>query len=49
MIFAALDVPGVGTPEGNQSSDVNFRAERLISTQYGTPGGGLNAQIANGL
>ncbi len=48
MIFAALAVPRIGPPEGDQSSDVNLWAERLIRAQDCMARGGLKPQIANG-
>ena len=48
MIFAALALPRLGTPERDHSSDVNLRAERLIRAQNRMARGGLKPQIANG-
>src|SRR6266849_5080909 len=47
MIFAAHAVPCVGTPEGDQSSDVDLRTERFVCAQDGVARGGLKAQITN--
>jgi len=48
MIFAALAVSRIRTAEGNQSSDVNLGAQRLIRAQDRMACGGLKPQIANG-
>src|SRR2546427_7633233 len=47
VIFAALGVSCVGTPEGDQSRDVNLRTKRFVCAQDGMARGGLKAQIAN--
>src|SRR6266478_9619620 len=47
MIFAALAISRVGTPEGNQSSDVNLGAERFVRAQDGMACGNLETQIAH--
>src|SRR5216683_6554741 len=47
VIFAALAVSSVGTPEGDQSSDVNLRTKRFVCAQHGMARGRLKAQIAN--
>src|SRR5713226_2029938 len=49
MIFAALAIPCVRTPEDDQSRNVNFRAGRFVRAEDGAAGGGLEAKIANGL
>ncbi len=46
VIFAAFAVPSVRTPERNQSSDVNSRAEGLIWTKNRVTCGGLEAYVA---
>src|SRR6266446_6789752 len=46
--YATFAVSRVGTPEGDQSRDVNLRAERFVRPQDGMARGSLKAQIANG-
>src|SRR5260370_18554896 len=48
MIFAAFAVSCIGSPAGEQSSDVNLRAERFIRAQDSMARGSLKPQIANG-
>src|SRR5258705_195162 len=48
VILPTFAVPRIGPPEGDQSSDVNLRAERLIRAQDRVARGGLKPQIANG-
>src|SRR5207253_7063332 len=48
MVLATFAASRIGPPKGDQSSDVNLRAERLIGAQDGMARGGLKAQIANG-
>src|SRR5882724_4638446 len=47
MVFPSFAVPRIRSREGDQSSDVNLRAERLIRAQDGMARGGLKAHIAN--
>src|SRR5439155_22724844 len=49
MIFAALAVSCVRTPEGDQSSDINLRTERFVRAQDSVARGGLEAHIAHSL
>src|ERR1700687_4050205 len=47
VIFATFAVSRIGPPEGEESSDVNFRPEGLIRAQDDVARGSLKAQIAN--
>src|SRR5260370_16165988 len=48
VVLAAFAVSPIGPPEGDQASDFNLRAERLIRTKNGMARGSLKPQIANG-